>query len=183
MAEEPKKAKPSSVGMIIALVLVLLLGVGGALAAYKLLVAPRLPKTNGSTNANGKATTEDKTATPPEEGVGKDSETIPFDDMFVNVIMPQPDMKASTFIFKVSLECSDKIAAELVKKHKARFSDMLLKLHSFHTREELNDPLLRENIQKQALQQSNEILTKLQEKPDPKARVTAVLHERFAVQD
>ena len=42
---------------------------------------------------------------------------------------------------------------------------------------------MKESIQRQAVQKSNDLLRRLQEKPRDDIKITAVLHQKFAVQD
>lgn len=109
---------------------------------------------------------------------------VAFETRFVNVVMPDPDMPASTLIFQVTLECNNVATAELVALHMARFYDILIKLHSSLGREELNDNrAIMDSIQRQILQQSNETLTRILGKEDSEIRITSVFHEQFSVSD
>jgi flagellar basal body-associated protein FliL len=119
----------------------------------------------------------------PEDKIPLTAQTVSFEETFATVIMPDPNIPASLLLFRVSLECANPETAVLVTAHQARFSNMLTQLHSFRTREELNDPLVKESIQKQALQKANDILRRLQETFNPNIRITGVFHDRFAIQD
>lgn len=129
-------------------------------------------------------------AEPTVAELDEDYEPIPlnpipvrFDTSFVNVVR-EGDFPASTLMFGLTLECNNQIAADLVEMHRARFADMLIKLHDSRTRAELDDTLtLKNSIQRQALQKCNDLLVRLQDNPDPEAKITAVFHHTFTVQD
>ncbi len=120
-----------------------------------------------------------------EDRVSPTAVTVTFEESFTTVIMPEPNYPASLLMFKVALECANPETAELVRRHEARFNDMLTELHSFRTREELNDPNIKREIQQQAVQRANEILERLpvNAQGGDRPRVTDVFHERFAIQD
>jgi hypothetical protein len=93
-------------------------------------------------------------------------------------------MPASILVYGVSVECNNAETATLVQTHLARFVDIINKLHDSRTRSELDNTLLmKESIQRQAVQKSNDLLRRLQEKPRDDIKITAVLHQKFAVQD
>ena len=108
---------------------------------------------------------------------------VEFDEAYVSVEMPSKDVPASTLAYHVALECSNKVTADLVTAHMPRFTDMIRRMHSHKTREELNDPMVEETIKKQIIQAANQILMAIQPKPDPANEITAVFHKRFFVQD
>jgi len=125
------------------------------------------------------AESEEKSYTVP-----KNATTVAFDSRFVNVVMPDPDMPASTLVFQVTLECLNPTTADLVIAHQPRFYDILVKLHTSLGREELNDSRsIMDSIQRQALQQCNGALVMILGKEDPDYRITDVFHENFSVQD
>jgi len=129
--------------------------------------------------------------------------TVPFDEAFTTVLMPSPDMPASTLLYKVSLECSNAAAAAKVKANMARFTSIIRKFHSYKSRQELDDPLVEQSIAKQIQQEANKVLKELpmpaaaggegghgesggaeiSEKDIEEARISAVFHEKFFVQD
>lgn len=176
MADEEKaeaaESKGSS-GLILKIAIIaaiIIVPATAAVVTYRLVLAPILAE-----NA--------PTPEPEESKIPPTAQTSTFDQSFVTVIMPDPNVPASLLLFSVSFECANLETAALVEGHKARFNDMVTQLHSFRTREELNDPLVKESIQRQARQKANAILARLQDRPDPNIRITAVFHDRFAVQD
>ena len=116
--------------------------------------------------------------------VSPNAVTVTFEESFTTAIMADPNYPASLLMFKVALECANPETANLVERHRPRFNNMLTELHSFRTREELNDPSVKHEIQQEAIRRSNEILERLPvETQEFDLRVTDVFHERFAIQD
>lgn len=193
--EEQKAAKgKSSLTPILIGVVAVLGAVVVAIVVFNFVLRPRL------TDAPASAKVEKHESTIPATAV-----TVPFDEAFTTVIMPSPDMPASTLLYKVSLECSNQAAADKVKANMARFTAIIRKMHSYKSRQELDDPLVEQSIEKQIQQEANRILKEL---PTPSAaaggeggghggggaapaghgdggeeRITAVFHEKFFVQD
>ena len=106
-------------------------------------------------------------------------ETVAFEKNFVSVVMPSDDVPASTLLYTVNLECSNPEVAMLVERHRPRFEDMLQSLHRNRTRDDWNDPMVLEDIKRQALQKANELLQRLQPEVNPEWRITAVFETIF----
>jgi flagellar basal body-associated protein FliL len=126
---------------------------------------------------------EDETMVESGPKVSELAVTVQFDEAYVSVVMPTKDVPASTLAYHVALECSNQATADLVSAHMPRFTDMVRRMHSHKTREELNDPMVEETIKRQIIQAANQILLSVQPEPDPKNEVTAVFHDNFFVQD
>jgi flagellar basal body-associated protein FliL len=177
MAEEQTESpQPAGAKRLVRLLLVfagvIVAAVAVALVTFQFVLRPRLAGGNDA---------------PPEGGADRIPATrvaVDFPQSQVAVIMP-PDanLPASLLVFEVTLECNNPQTAALIDAHRARFIDMLRKLHSNRRREELDDPLLEESIQRQALEQANQTLERLQERPNPEVRVTDVFHKQFLVVD
>lgn len=110
--------------------------------------------------------------------------TVVFEASPVSVIR-EAKQPASTLLFGMTFECNNAETAALVETYKHRFHDMLMKLHDSRTRSELDDAvLLKESIQRQAIQRANDILVHLQPEPvNPDIRITNVSYNIFTVQD
>lgn len=179
MAEEveaPQEAPPASsgggVGKILAVAGILLVAAIAGLTTYLFVIAPRLE--DSEKVAEEEEQVEYIPATP---------FTIEFPQTAVNVIR-DGEAPASTLLFGVTLECENQATQSLIEQHRARFLDTINKLHDSRTRSELDDVLLiKESIQRQALQKSNDILQRVQADPDETIRITAVFHHTFVVQD
>lgn len=170
---EPAPKKGGIVGKIAVIGTVLAIAAAGGVATYWFVLAPML-STDG----------EDVVEAAPRD-IPLNPVYVALEDRFVNVIMNDPATPASTLVYGVTLECNNQMTADLVKAHMPRFVDMINKLHSSITRDELDDTLLiTESIQRQALQKANDILERIQGEPvNPEIRVTAVSHQMFAVED
>lgn len=158
---------------------VVLVAAVSGLLVFNLVVRPRLQ--SAAPQPPNPAAPESET-----EGEGKlpaDAVTVSFEESFASVVMAERDIPASILLYQVSFECANAATAALVEKHKARFVSMLRELHSYKTREELNDPLVEESVRKEALRRANSMLKSLQPVPDPSVRIVSVLHGKFFVQD
>ena len=111
--------------------------------------------------------------------------TVPFEDAHTTVVMSDPEFPASTLLYKVALVCNNQATADIVQNRNnlPRFVNMLRKVHSYKSRDELSDPMIEANLQRQIVQQANQILERLQEAPDPEVKVIEALHLAFFVQD
>lgn len=182
MAEAKKKAEPQAeapkgggMGRILMLVGVVLIAAIGGLATYLFVLAPVLK--DPAAEHEAKAEDTDEHALPEHAAM------VELPNVVVNV-MREGDAPAALLSFGVTLECNNEETAHLVEEHKARFVDIINKLHESRTRKELDDTLLiKESIQRQALQKVNELLRKLQHEPEESVKITAVLHQNFVVQD
>ncbi len=179
--EKPAAAAPEKggggMGRLLMMAGVVLVAAIGGLATYLFVLAPVLKDPAAEHGEEHAAEHED------EEHVPHHPESIQLPTATVNV-MREGDGASPLLQFGVTIECNDAATAHLVEAHKARFIDIINKLHDSRTRKELDDTLLiKESIQRQALQKSNELLKKIQDKPKDNIRITAVLHYAFVVQD
>lgn len=180
MAEEAKEEEPEAksggvLGKIILVLGVVLVAAIGGLSTYLFVLKPMLEKAAAELVASEQESDGDPIPLMPVE--------IEFPQTAVNV-MREGQAPAATLLFGVTLECENAATAELVNRHQARFVDMINKLHDSRTRSELDDVLLiKESIQRQALQKANEILMRLQDTSADTVRITSVLHHTFVVQD
>jgi flagellar basal body-associated protein FliL len=180
MPEEKKnEAEPvksgGGMGRLFLLAGVILVAAIGGLATYLFVLAPMLKDPEAGKEAHAKADTGDL--------IPHGAVPVDFEKVVVNVVR-EGTGPASILQFGVTLECSNEETKKLVEAHKARFIDIINKLHDSRTRSELDDTLLiKESIERQALQKTNELLKKLQEKPTDEIKITAVLHHAFVVQD
>ena len=172
--EEQEQAPPRDFSRIIRLgvgIAAILVAVLAGLLPFRLVLAPPL-------------------RAPEMAEMDEDYDPIPvhpvmfmLDTAFVNVVR-EGDFPAATLMFGVTLECNNQLTADLIGMHRARFVDMIIKLHDSRTRVELDDTLaLKISIQRQAMQKCNDLLRRLQASPDSEVRVTAVFHHTFTVQD
>ncbi len=180
--EKPKEEKPQPAPKSSKLPLILMaagaicVAIVAGVAVFVFVLRPRL------------------TAEPPKTGEGAHGKaaqavTVSFDESYATVIMPSPDLPASTLLYKVTLECSGPKTAEKINSNKARFTAKIRELHSYKNRKELDDPLVEQGICRQIQEEANKILKQIPDLPEAKkesteeSRVTAVFHEKFFVQD
>jgi len=168
--QEPSGDKGGFIRLIAVLLGVVLIGATVSLVVWKLVLQPRLTDPMVEVVETG-------------PDILPDPFMVPFDSAIATVIMPSDDYLASILMYSIELECSDQVAMDLVTKHKARFIDMIRKLHSGRTREELNDPMTGENIQKQTVQESNAILSAILVENEADSRVTNAFHTQWFVKD
>jgi hypothetical protein len=107
--------------------------------------------------------------------------TVNFSQDQVSVIPDDPDMPTPILIYEVAMACNIPEALTIIDANKAWFSSMLSDLHQYKTKEELNDPLVKESIQRQAQQKANDLLKRLA--PALDVRVIKVMHTRYFVYD
>lgn len=168
--EEGSGGKGGLLRLLAVLIGVTLFGATLSLVVWKFVLQPRLADSDAPMEIAGPEI-------PPEPFM------VPFEPALATVVMPSDDYLASTLMYAVELECSDQIAMELVMKHKARFIDMIRKLHQGRTRDELNDPMTDDNIQKQIVQESNAILSAILGESAESSRVTNAFHTQWYVKD
>lgn len=170
--ESPQKKGRGVIQLIVVGAVIALAAIGG-LATYMFVIAPMLGEDEAS----------EETASVLDDKIPVLPVTIVLEQTPVNVVREGAG-PASMLLFGVTLECNDQETANLVQLHRARFVDIIGKLHDSRTRDELDDVLLiKESIQRQALQKCNDLLERLQEEPAENIRITAVLHHTFVVQD
>ncbi len=171
-ASEDKVKKSGKMGLIILLVL-LLLAVGGGLAVYKFVIAPKLADDNGEMNPP-----------PPVNLIPPAPVNYPFDMSTVN-LMREGDAAAGILMYQISFECLNLETSEIIELYKPRFVNMLNQLHASRTRDEVDDILLfQTSVQRQALQKANDMLEQMK-LPDSEMelKVTGVFHERCMATD
>lgn len=174
-AETP--AKGGGMGRLLMMAGVILVAAIGGLATYLFVLAPVLKDPHAE---HGEAHAEEHGE---EEHIPHHAVNVQLPTVVVNV-MREGDGPAPLLQFGVTLEVSNHATELTVEQYKARFVDIINKLHDSRTRKELDDTLLiKESIQRQALQKCNELLKKIQDKPNDENKITAVLHHTFVVQD
>jgi len=174
MADEPAHeadAQAGGLSRVLILMAVVLVAAIAGISTYLFVLSPLLDEAEPVEQA---ALTD---------AIPQNPVMIDFPQTAVNVIRDGQG-PASTLLFGVTLECKNPETAVLVDTHRARFVDIINKLHDSRTRSELDDTLLiKESIQRQALQKCNALLDRLHETDDQNIRITAVLHHTLVVQD
>jgi len=108
-------------------------------------------------------------------------QTVQFDQQYTAVLRESEDYPASTFAFKVAFDVTSPQTAALIDRHRARFHATIVEVHSFRSRAELEDPLVKQSIQRNIRDKANELLRRLGASESD--RVLDVFHEQYVVQD
>ena len=120
----------------------------------------------------------------PEPSIPVTATPVKFEQAIVSARKPaSPAAPAALLLYTVTLLCSTPETAALVETHKSMFIDMLRELHSGHPREDLDDPMLRKNIQRQAVIKGNELLTRITGQENEQMRILEAYHDGFFIQD
>ena len=177
MAEEAKEpegggeSKGGKLGLILMLA-VMLLAIGGGLAVYFMVIAPKFADPG-----------EVDVVEDPTDFIPTAPQYVKFDPSYVN-LMREGDANSATLMYQVTFECADAMTLAKVEAHKARFVDMLNKLHGSRTMDEVDDIVaFQESVQRQAKQKANDLLKRLAEGDElgQDYVVTAVFHEQCMV--
>lgn len=169
--QEPKKEGRGLVLRLVFIVVPILIAAIAGVLTYMLLLAPMLAP-------------EEEDAPEPGDYIPEAGQTVTFETRFANLIMPDPEIPASTLVYQVALECNDVETATLVNQHMPRFYDILVRAHTGLRREDLDDPTTLDSLKRQILRQCNDALERLQKgKPKPTTVVTAVFYEQWALSD
>lgn len=182
MSEEQKsgevvKKESSGGGLIfkIAIVAVILIvPVIAGLVTWKLVIAPQMQKKVAPVAA---ATTDN------DEKIPSTAVTVAFDREIASLIPADPQYPAATLVYSVGLECSNQQTADIVNAHHERFLSIITEKHRHLNRDQAEDKLLIESIEKQIKIQCNDLLQRYQEKPDPSIKILEVFHSQWYVSD
>jgi flagellar basal body-associated protein FliL len=106
---------------------------------------------------------------------------VEFPDSQSAVLSDDPELAAPVLLYKVAMVAMDEHTQHVISEKQVFFMAMLDKLHRNRTRSELNDPQTQEAILKQAKQEANNLLKKL----DPTAHdgVLDVMYVKFGLID
>ena len=170
---EQSKAKGGGGIFKIAMAAVIILGAaGGGFATYKFVLGPML------------APPEAEEETEPKAYIPANPVSLDFVDNFVNVIMEDKNVPASTLVFAVTFECNNQETADFVSMHMARFTNLVNNLHQSKSRGELDElSEFQDSVQRQAMQEANALLERLQSEPNEDIRITGVFHRVLMVED
>ncbi len=128
----------------------------------------------------------------PEQQNGKETEdaripattvVVDFKNLRATIENDEDKTPAPILQYAVALACANPETAQLVEANRQWFESMLVQLHSSRTRDELTDPLARESLLKQAKQEANALLARLQQQENPAIRIIEVMYTAFTVID
>lgn len=170
--EQPSEKGGGGIFKIAIAAVIILCAAGGGFGTYRFVLAPMLAPPE---------TEEDRE---PKAYIPSNPVALDFIDNFVNVIMEEKGVPASTLVFAVTFECNNQATADFVSMHMARFTNLVNNLHQGRTREEL-DQLgnFEESVQRQLMQKANALLQRLQIEPQEDIRITGVFHRVLMVDD
>lgn len=154
---------------LVTMLVVAIVAAGAGIGVYATVIAPKL--------------SGEKPKEAPKDKVPPTAKSVAFEEDVITILAPEKGAPAPMLLYSMSLLCSDEEAAKLVEADKAYFKEMLADLHRYKKREELDDPLIKEGIKKEALKKSNERLERLQVEPKEEVRVLDVFHTKFTVVD
>lgn len=106
---------------------------------------------------------------------------VEFPDTQSAVLSDDPELAAPVLIYKVAMVAADEHSMHILTEKQVFFIAMLDKLHRNRTRSELNDPQTQEAILKQAKQEANLLLKKLD--PTVHEGVLDVMYVKFGLID
>ncbi len=169
--EDAPQKKGSPVFTLAIVALILTVPIIAALVTWAFVLRPAL---NPPSVEAGAARQQDeqmpRTVTP-----------VAFDDGLTNVLRENEDYPASILMYKVAMDASNAETAAMIEAHKPRVNAIISDMHKYHTRRDLEDPLVQRSIQKQIMDKTNEYLRKLGAGEGDE--VLAVYHENFMVRD
>ncbi len=175
----PEAAKQGSSPLLFAIIagiVVMVMAIAGLLV-YQFVLAPRLGADDmeaDGTGSSGVLDTGDDTIPP-------NVATMTFPDMTVSVIPGDPNQPAPILMFQVALAVEDAATLPVIENNMSWFTSAISDLHQFKTREELNDPIVKQSLLRQARQEANNLLRQLTGSEEH--RVVRVMHTQYTVMD
>ena len=167
-APQPKKGSPIIKWLVLILAPILVAAIS-AMLVWSFLLKPML--------------SAEPPPPPNEDAIPMGTVTVDLGDAHTTILMPSTEYQASILQYQIELVCIDQPTADLVTGNKGQFVSLARKLHSYKTRDELQNPMVEESIRRQMLQESNQLLQRLLPVPNPAVKVIDVLHLNFFVVD
>ena len=171
-AASEEQGKSSGVlGKLIGLGIVVLLAAVGGMLTYMFVLAPMFEP-------------------PPEPVVGNDDDgqKIPPGAQYVLIdggkamLESDPgDPGSAILMYDISIVSANPETTALLEDNLQLFQGKFLDIHKGRTRSEVADPQVLRSICRQAEQEGNSLLRRLQEDIDPKIRIVMVLHTSLSV--
>ena len=167
------QAKSSGVlGKIIALGIVVLVAAIGGMLTYMFVLAPMFEEKPPPTVSDDGG-----------EKIPAGAEYVEFDEKMASV-KPEIDDGSSTVLkYKISILSANAATTALIEANRQLFEAKFDELHRGRTKAELSDPQVLRSIRRQAEQEGNSLLRRLQEEPNPEIRIIQVLHTTAATFD
>jgi len=177
--------------LLTVVITVLVCAVAGG-GVYIFVLAPKLaaPVEPAAASGHGSAHSASSHAAPAkheeeddeEEGaIPEGSEPFDLPEAQAAVVQVEPNEKASILTYTMSIICENLETKHIVEKNKQWFIAMLADLHRGKTRKDLEDPEFQKAIIKQAMEEGNSLLRRLQKEPNPEIAIYKFLYLKFAV--
>jgi len=107
---------------------------------------------------------------------------VDFKGLRASVLVEESELSSPALLqYSVALACANQKTALLVESWNQMFVAILVELHDSRTKAELNDPVVKESILRQAKQEANALLKRVQEKEDPTVEIIEVMYTEYTV--
>lgn len=174
MTEEEKgkqqQAKSGWVGKLVVIGLIILVPAIVGVSVYRFVLRPMFAQPG--------------IPTPPQDDAGEripvSTVLVDFTGLRASVKVDDPSMPA-LLQYSVSLACANEASRVLVEGRRPYFESMLVNLHDSRPKEELTDPMAKEDRLRRAKQEANVLLERIQEEKDPSVRVIDVLYTEYTI--
>lgn len=176
MTERPRANDSGDTGnsgsakVIVAVIVAVMVCAAAGLGVYFTVLAPRL-----------KAATSQAAETSGTDAIPKNAGYVDLPEAQAAAVAVEPNEKTSVLTYSVSIICENAETKALVEKNQQLFVAMFSDLHRNKTKKDLDDPEFQQNLLKQALEEGNSLLRRLQSKPNPEIKIFQVLYLKYAV--
>jgi hypothetical protein len=167
-----KKEGGGLIFRIAIIAVILIVPLVAAIVTWQLVLAPQLA-----------ASDEDPMPEDDAQALAANAVTVAFEQQYASLIPSDPQFPAATLIYSIGLECANPETAGLVELHRERFQSVVTEKHRHLNRDEAEDRLLIESIEKQILLEANDLLKRYQASPAPEIRIIDVFHSQWYVTD
>jgi len=172
-AEEQGQQSSGILGKLIALGIVVVGSAVAGVLAYVFVLAPLFAEPPPAADP-----TEN-----PGDAIPPGAVAFDFPEKMVSVQGDAAGGASPVLQYRVSVVCANEQTRQLVEANSQWFEAKFDEMHRGKTKADLNNPQALKNITRQAQQEANSLLRRLQEAPDPEVQIIEVLHIKFAVLD
>jgi flagellar basal body-associated protein FliL len=178
MTEQPRGADSGDAGnsagfakILVAVIVAVVVCAAAGLGVYFTVLAPRLKA------AESKAAETQ----PTNDAIPETAAYVDLPEAQAAAVAVEPNEKTSVLTYSVSIICENAETKETVEKNKQLFVAMLSDLHRNKTKKDLEDPEFQKSLLKQALEEGNSLLRRLQKEPNPEIKIFQMLYLKYAV--
>ncbi|NIA13318.1 MAG: hypothetical protein GWP08_04500 [Nitrospiraceae bacterium] len=162
-----------ALGKTIVLGIVVLVAAIGGMLTYMFVLAPLFEEKSPAV-----VSSEDG-----GEKIPPGAEYVEFDEKRASVKPEVADGSSAVLMYKISVLSANSATTALIEANRQLFEAKFDELHRGRTKTELADPQVLRSICRQAEQEGNSLLRRLQEEPNPEIRIIMVLHTTIATFD